>query len=52
MDGTCTGGLGIGLHKIGFLREEAGDKRVALMRRVKQALDPDKIVDPGKIFSA
>ncbi|MEZ5653565.1 MAG: FAD-linked oxidase C-terminal domain-containing protein [Burkholderiaceae bacterium] len=50
MDGTCTGEHGIGLHKIGFLRQEAGDKAVELMRRIKRALDPDDLFNPGKIL--
>ncbi len=51
MDGTCTGEHGIGLHKIEFLREEAGDGAIAMMRSIKQALDPDNIMNPGKIFT-
>jgi len=50
MDGTCTGEHGVGLHKIGFLVEEAGDDAVDLMRRIKRALDPDDLLNPGKIF--
>ncbi len=50
MDGTCTGEHGIGLHKIEFLRDEIGADGVDLMRRIKHALDPDHIMNPGKIF--
>jgi len=50
MDGTCTGEHGVGLHKMGFLAEEAGDDAIELMRRIKHALDPDNIMNPGKVF--
>jgi FAD/FMN-containing dehydrogenase len=50
MDGTCTGEHGIGLHKIGFLVEEAGEDAIDLMRGIKRAFDPDGLLNPGKIF--
>jgi len=50
MDGTCTGEHGIGQGKQAFLPGELGGA-VHLMRQIKQALDPDNILNPGKIFS-
>ncbi len=50
LQGTCTGEHGVGLHKMGFLQDEAGDGAIAMMRMIKQALDPDNIMNPGKIF--
>jgi D-lactate dehydrogenase (cytochrome) len=33
-----------------FLRSEAGDGAIDVMRAIKRALDPDNIMNPGKIF--
>jgi D-lactate dehydrogenase (cytochrome) len=52
LGGTCTGEHGVGVHKMGFLLDEAGTGAVAAMRAIKQALDPKNILNPGKIFSA
>jgi D-lactate dehydrogenase (cytochrome) len=51
MEGTCSGEHGIGLHKQGFLLDEAGAGAVEMMRGIKRALDPKNIMNPGKIFS-
>jgi D-lactate dehydrogenase (cytochrome) len=51
MEGTCSGEHGIGLHKMGFLLDEAGAGTVELMRSVKRALDPKNVMNPGKIFA-
>jgi D-lactate dehydrogenase (cytochrome) len=48
--GTCTGEHGIGLGKREKLVAEIGEDAVALMRGLKQAWDPQGILNPGKVF--
>ncbi len=49
MDGTCSGEHGIGQGKITFL-EEQNPEGVILMRQIKQAMDPDNLLNPGKVL--
>ena len=51
MKGTCTGEHGIGLAKISALVEETGAAAVNVMRMIKKALDPNNILNPGKIMT-
>lgn len=48
--GTITGEHGTGLAKKKFLEKAAGATQVAVMRRFKAALDPNNVLNPGKIF--
>ncbi len=49
MDGTCTGEHGVGLHKIDFLVQEHGEGAIDVMRTLKHSLDPNNILNPGKV---
>lgn len=50
LGGTITGEHGVGLAKKSFLPQQMGDASHALLRQVKQALDPRGLLNPGKIF--
>ena len=47
--GTLSGEHGIGLAKMKYLGDELGQSGLNLMRSVKEALDPEYILNPGKM---
>jgi D-lactate dehydrogenase (cytochrome) len=51
MEGTCTGEHGIGLGKMGSMRMELGEDVIDVMRDIKRVLDPDNLMNPGKVVS-
>jgi len=48
--GTVSGEHGIGLAKKAYLARQIGEGGVQVMKRIKQAFDPEGILNPGKIF--
>jgi D-lactate dehydrogenase (cytochrome) len=51
MEGTCTGEHGVGQKKMKHLEAEHGSEALDLMRTLKRAIDPDDIMNPGKIVA-
>ncbi|HEX9783486.1 MAG TPA: FAD-linked oxidase C-terminal domain-containing protein [Opitutaceae bacterium] len=50
LGGTITGEHGVGLAKKRFLRRQLGDGSYELLKSIKRALDPEHLLNPGKIF--
>lgn len=51
LGGTITGEHGVGLAKKKFLVDAVGAPAVEMMKRIKESIDPNNILNPGKIFS-
>jgi len=52
MEGTCTGEHGVGLGKQESLRAELGEETISVMRDIKHVLDPENLMNPGKVVPA
>jgi glycolate oxidase len=50
LGGTITGEHGVGLAKKGYLRGQLGEASYGLLRKIKRTLDPENLLNPGKIF--
>ena len=50
LGGTISGEHGIGSTKAKFMPDEVGDTGISVMKNVKKALDPNNILNPGKMF--
>ena len=51
LGGTVTGEHGVGLAKMGFLAQMISIPALDMMKKIKQAIDPNNVLNPGKIFS-
>jgi FAD/FMN-containing dehydrogenase len=48
--GTCSGEHGVGIGKIDYLADEHG-AALDVMKAIKRTLDPDNLMNPGKMFA-
>ncbi|TKR60238.1 hypothetical protein L596_027516 [Steinernema carpocapsae] len=48
--GTCTGEHGIGMGKKKYMKPEFGATTLGVMKTLKGSLDPNSIMNPGKVF--
>lgn len=51
LEGAISGEHGIGISKAPYLRMQLSDAEIDVMKAIKKALDPNNILNPGKIFS-
>jgi D-lactate dehydrogenase (cytochrome) len=49
LEGTCTGEHGVGMGKMGSMKKELGEDAIDVMRDIKRALDPENLMNPGKV---
>ncbi|MCA9955233.1 MAG: hypothetical protein KC434_10975, partial [Anaerolineales bacterium] len=52
MGGTITGEHGVGMGKMKYMAAQHGEGALAVMRAIKQALDPENLMNPGKMIPA
>ena len=52
MEGTCTGEHGVGTGKIKYLPLEHDAETMMMMHRIKDAMDPLGLMNPGKVLGA
>ncbi|MCL5098045.1 MAG: FAD-binding protein [Candidatus Omnitrophica bacterium] len=50
LGGTITGEHGVGVAKKRFLPQALGETSIRVMRELRRALDPNGILNPGKMF--
>jgi len=51
LGGTISGEHGIGYSQKSYLSIALGENEIALMKNIKKTLDPNNIMNPGKIFA-
>jgi FAD/FMN-containing dehydrogenase len=50
--GAVTAEHGVGMHKVKYLHHSRNDAEIALMRQLKQSMDPNNILNPGRVIPA